>query len=113
MADPILRADARHETYLAQVSLAGIRPIIQDSVSVNATAEGTYTIADIRTHRVVLFHDGSTNTDIRVELNATADNTVMPVVPGAYFVMEVTKGDVVHLYNTTGGAIVVFFMEII
>lgn len=109
---PNIRSDLKHEGVLATVSLAGIRPLVNASVAVGASAEGTYTIANISTKRVVLYHKAADDLDIRVDLNATAVATDFPVASGVYFVMEVEKDDVVHLFNNNASSVTVYLMEI-
>lgn len=112
MANPRLHQNADWEGNLAAVSLAGVRPILQTTVAVGAGSEATYTLQHAAVKRVVLFYESNTNLDIRVDLNATASASSLPMVTGAYFVMEVDQGDVVHLFNTTGGSVTVYVAEI-
>lgn len=112
MADPIIRDNIEWESDMAAVSMAGIRPITQGSVDVSSGSEGTYTIDDIRTKRAVIIHVSSGNTDVRFELNATAQADDFPLIPAVYFVVEVEEDDVLHFYNTTGGSVTVYILEI-
>lgn len=112
MADPIKHAKVDYEAHLASVSLAGIRPLVQATRSPTASAEATYTISDIRCNRVILYHTQASAEAIRVELNATANATKMPITQGVYFVMEVEQNDVVHLFNTHASPVTVYIMEI-
>lgn len=96
----------------AMISLGGVRPIQQSTIDVAGTSQGTHTVDDSGCQRVLVFHDASTNTDIRFALNGTADGDSLPVVPGAYFVVQAVKGDVLHFYNTTGGSITLNVVEL-
>lgn len=108
-----IREDLRWEQSMAALSLAGIRPIANGSAAVAGSTEETYTIVGKHTNRVIVFHDSGEALDIRFDLNATAGATDFPVASGVYFVLEVETGDVVHVYNTSGVAITVYFLEIL
>lgn len=112
MANPLIQ-NRTHAAEVAALSLAGIRPFLTGVVAVSAGSESTYTIADNRTNRVVLFYDGTTNLDIRVELEETADANSFPIAPGVYFSIQAVENEVVHLYNTTGAGINVYVVEIL
>jgi len=111
MADPRIK-DTRHEAGLAAISLAGVRLLVQATIAPGASANLAYTITSSATRRVVLFHDSGTNTDLRVELNAPATATDMPLASGVYFVLDAVKDETVQVFNTTGGAITVNIVEI-
>ncbi len=111
MALPRIK-DAKHESALAQISLAGVRLLVQSSIAPGAGANASYEVTEGATRRVVLFHDSGVNTDLRVEQNAAATATDMPLVSGAYFVVEAVKGETVQVWNTTGGALTVNIAEI-
>ena len=104
--------DTKHESGLASISLAGIRILVQTTVAPATSTNASYTVTSAATRRVVLFHDSGTNTDIRVEQNAAATATDMPVASGVYFVLEAVKDDTVQVFNTSGGAITVNVVEI-
>lgn len=101
-----------YEGNQALVALAGIRQLKQTSISVGSSAENTYTVTEVGTRRVVCLHLATNNNDIRFDYNATATSTDMPVIPARYFVVDSEKDDVLHFYNTSGGAITVYLMEV-
>lgn len=111
MADP-RRRDTTHEAGLAAISLAGVRLLVQATIAPGASANASYTVASAATRRVVLFHDSGTNTDLRIEQNAAATATDLPIASGIYFVLEAVKGETVQVYNTTGGTLTVNIVEI-
>jgi hypothetical protein len=102
---------SRWEAEVAAVSLAGIRPLAQAKLTINAGAEGTHTATDKAVKRVVLLHSSSTQ-NVHMELNATATADMMPMAPGGYFVVDVALGDVIHIFNSGGSAVTVWVMEI-
>jgi hypothetical protein len=107
-------SDLRWEGALAQVSLAGVRPLVQATISVDASSGDSYEIQDGSAKRVVLYHGSTGAEDIHVNLGASAVATDMPIAPGAYFVMRVEKGESVAVYNAKSGgpAVIVYIMEI-
>lgn len=111
MAAPRIK-DTRHEAGLAAISLAGVRLLVQATIAPGASANASYTVAEGATRRVVLFHDSGGNLDLRVELNAAADATDMPLASGVYFVLEAVKDETIQVFNTTGGALTVNIAEI-
>ena len=111
MADPRIR-DTKHESGLAAISLAGVRILVQATIAPGASANVAYTVTSGAAKRVVLFHDSGTNTDLRVEQNAAATATDMPLASGIYFVVEAVKDETVQVFNTTGSGITVNIMEI-
>jgi len=106
------RADLRWEASLASIAAAGVRPLVQDSVSALAGVDTTYTIVGGNTKRAVIFAESSADTDIRVNVEAVATVTGFPLIAGAYFVVEADKDDVLHFFNTTASTITVHIMEI-
>lgn len=113
MARPLKRGDLTHESQLAAISMAGMRPEAVDSVSVGASSEETYAMTVVFAKRIVLFHDrANEDTDIRFAINETADSDSFPVAAGTYFVVEMDDNDVLHLFNASAGAITVYLMEI-
>lgn len=112
MADPIKREDLRWESALASISLAGVRPLVQDSVDLLTTSEEIYTVTDRRTKRLVILRTAGASLDIRFDLNATASATSFPILPSVYFVLEVEYGDALHLYNVNAGSLTVYVLEI-
>ena len=111
MAAPRIK-DTQHEAGLAAISLAGVRLLVQATIAPGAAANVAYTVVNGATKRVVLFHDSGVNTDLRVELNAAATATDMPLATGVYFVLDAVKDDTVQVFNTTGGALTVNIAEI-
>lgn len=113
MAEPQIRESMKWENDMASVSLAGVRPLAVDTASVGAGAADTHTVAHKAAKRVIIFHASGTDTDIRVAVNETADANDFPVASGVYFVVEAKTGETVSVYNTTGGAITVYRLEIL
>ena len=111
MADPRIR-DTRHESGLAAISLAGIRILVQATLAPGASANLAYTVVEASTRRVIVFHDSGVNVDIRINQNAAATATSMPVASGVYFVVEAVKDETVQVFNTSAGAITVNIAEI-
>jgi len=106
------RRDTGHEAGLATISLAGVRLLVQAVITPGASANVAYTVTEASTRRVVLFHDSGTNTDLRVEQNAAATVTDLPIASGIYFVLEAVKGETVQVFNTSGSGITVNIVEI-
>lgn len=105
-----------HEANRAIMSMAGIGILVQSSLTVAATTEQTYTVTHPNTRRVCLIHAGAGAFDMRVNIDASADNTKLPILPQRYFVIDAgwqEDGDaqVVHVYNTSGTQIVVYLAE--
>ena len=103
------------EGFRAMLALAGVRQLVQSSVSVGTGAENSYTVANIETRRVIIVHGGGATPafgDIRFEINATAVATDFPIAPQKYFVVDAEKDDDLSFYNTSGGSITVYVMEI-
>ena len=111
------------ESGKAMLSLAGIRQLKQATISVNASTDGTYTVTEPGTRRVVAIHGGAAFTDIRFNMNAAADGTKMPVVAQRYFVVDARAAhsvpgqgsfaaDVLHFFNASAGTLTVYIMEI-
>jgi hypothetical protein len=111
---PKRRANHDYEGNVAAISLAGVRPLLQDTVVVTAGDDDSYTVDGVSgvTRRLVCFHNADLNDDIRVALNVAATADDMPITPGVYFVMEVETDDVVSFFNTSGADITVNVMEI-
>lgn len=102
----------QYEAARAMLALAGIREIVQGSVAPGASANAAYTVVDVRTRRVVCVHLGTGAGDIRFRYNVAATATNIPVIPQRYFVVDAEKDDTLNFFNTTGGAITVYVMEI-
>lgn len=100
------------EAARAMLSLAGIRQLLQANISALATANTSYTVADIRTRRVVIIHLGAGNGDIRFNFGAAAASTNIPVPSARFMVVDAEKDQTLQFFNTTAGAITVYFMEI-
>lgn len=99
------------ESGRANLSLAGVRYLAQGSVAVGASAEGTYTVVNGSTRRVIVAFAGTFG-DIRFDYNATASATDFPLMPNTHFRVDAAKDGVLHFYNTSGGSITVYLMEI-
>lgn len=112
---PTQRPNAAHAGNLAAIALAGIRPILTDTITpTNGSADDPYTVQSAATNRVMLFHLASNDDDVRVcEVGGTAVATDMPVASGVYFVMEAYEDDVISLYNGSGGALTIYVMELL
>lgn|SRR5512135_90332 len=112
-----------YELAKAILSVAGLRQILQTSISVGTGADGTYTVQSENCRRVVALHIGTGNGDIRFNINAAASASTIPVIPARYFVVDVQSprpaspgeaakvGDVLHFFNTTAGSITVYLVE--
>jgi plastocyanin len=111
MAVPIVGGELRHEQSLAARSSAAHRILAQAVIAPGAGAAAAHTVADKAVKRLVCLYAAGTAGDIRVELNAAAAATDMPLVPGEYFAVEVEVGDTVSFWNTTGGGLNVYVME--
>lgn len=107
----------------AMLSLAGIRQLKQTSISVNTVTDGTYTVTEPATRRVVAIHAGAAYGDIRFNINAAASGTSFPVLAQRYFVVDARAAhsvpgqgtlaaDVLHFFNASAGTLVVSIMEI-
>jgi len=105
-----------YEGHRAMLALAGVRQLVQSSVTVSNGAENSYTVTDPQTRRVICVHPGDATTpatgDIRINPAATATATAFPLLPQKYFVVDAEKDDDISFYNTTGSSIVVYVMEI-
>jgi len=108
----INRPNEAIESAKAQISLAGIRIVLTDTVAPGASAAATYTVASAATKRVMLIYPAGTIGDITVDPNATADANSLPVVPDMYFVLEAYKGEEISVFNTTGSGITVHCVEL-
>lgn len=103
---------AQHEGDRALLSLAGIRIIKQATHSATNGANTAYTVTEANTRRVVVFHTNAAADAIRVNHNAAATASHLPVLPQHYFIVDAKKADTVNFWNTTGGAITVNIVEI-
>ena len=96
----------------ALLAIAGFRINLQTNVSVSASSEATYNVSDPASRRAVLVHLGAAAGDIRFVVDGTAAATDVPLLPERYIIFDVNTDSVIHLFNTTGGAIVVHIMEL-
>ena len=113
MANRLNRSDQGNEGFGAMISMAGIRPVsAMASVSVSATSANSKTILSAATRRCLVLVIGGTAGDIRVTLNETADANDWPLIPDLYFSFAVEKDDTINVYNTTGSAVTVYFLEL-
>lgn len=101
-----------YEGFRAMLALAGVRQLKQSSVAPGAGANSAYTVTEAGTRRVVAIHLGTGAGDIRFNHDAVADATKIPVIPQRYFVVDAEKDDTLNFFNTSGGAITVYVMEI-
>lgn len=106
----------------AALASAGVRILAQAVVTAVAGASTTYTITSNETRRLICLHLGAGNTDIRVNYNAAATATHMPILPGRYFSVDagIQKNsaqppawvaDTVRFWNETVGNISVYVIE--
>ena len=113
MANRLNRQNQDWEAKGAAISLAGVRPISDmTSQSVSGTSAYAYTVASEACRRVLVLVIGGSNGDIRINLNKTADGSDWPVLVDSYYSVSVQKDDTVDVYNTTSGAITVYFLEV-
>ena len=101
-----------HEANRAALALAGLRMILQSSISALSGADTTYTLTGTNTRRCIVIHLGAGAGDIRFDYNAAAIATDFPFLPQRYFSVDAKAGDVLHFYNTTASAITVYVMEV-
>jgi uncharacterized iron-regulated membrane protein len=109
---PLNRSNLDWAANVAMVSLAGIRILKQATVAPGAGASATYTVTEKDAHRVVAFHGSTAALDIRVHQNGTATASHLPMANGVYMSFEVETDDTVSFFNTTGGAITVYLVEL-
>lgn len=96
----------------ALLSLAGIRPILQATVSATPGANTSYTVQDNRTRRVLIIHLGAGNGDIRFALDGAATANSLPILPARYVVVDAAKDQTLNFWNTTAAAITVNLAEL-
>ena len=95
------------------ISLGGVRPIsAMSSVSPGASAAASYTIVSEACRRCLVLVIGAANGDIRITVNETADANDWPLITDAYYSVQVEKDDTVNVFNTSGGALTVYFLEL-
>lgn len=114
MAD---RDNAAFEGDKALLSMAGWVISLQDNVSVNGGAANSYTVQNADTRRVAFIFVGGSDGDIRfahntIEGKADADSNDMPLPSAVYMILDARKGEEIGFYNTTGGAITVYVVEL-
>ena len=100
-----------HEAMLAALATAGIRMLLQDTVSATNGANTPYTVAAKTTRRVMVLHLSSGNGDIRFNVNAAATATSFPLLAATCFVLDVAPGGTVNFWNTTASPITVYVIE--
>lgn len=94
------------------ISLGGVRPIsAMSTVSPGASAAASYTILSEACRRCLVVFTGTFG-DIRITVNETADANDFPLIPDAYYSVQVEKDDTVNVFNTSAGAITVYFLEL-
>jgi len=101
----------QHEVNRATLSMAGWRVVTQDVHSATASSATAYTVQEVNTRRAVVAFAGSF-LDIRLNINTTAAATDFPLMPSHHHVFDVSKDETINIYNTTGGAIDVFILEL-
>lgn len=111
MADPRRQENRDWEGNTAQVSLAGVRLLVQSTIAPISGGTASYTITHATTKRVILFHT-TCDLNIRVNQNATATSSHLPVAAGMYFVLDMIKGEVVHVFNTGPDTVTINIVEI-
>lgn len=106
------RISAAHfEGMMAMLNLAGLRILVEDSVSINTASANSYTVANQATRRLVCIHERTTFGDIRVSVLGTAGATDFPVLGERYFTLDVEKGDDISFYNANASTTVVYVLE--
>jgi len=111
--DPLKRDDLRWENSLANIASAGVRTLVTSKEAALAAATAAaYTIVRSETKRCLVVHNSTANDDIHVTIGETADGADFPVPAGQVFALEVEKGETVNVFNSSGGALDVYFMEI-
>ena len=102
-----------HEAHGAMISLGGVRPVsAMASIAVGGTTAAAHTVVFAATKRVAVLVIGGSHGDFRITTNETADAVDWPLLKDAYYYCSVGKGDTVNVYNTTGGALTVYFLEL-
>ena len=99
------------EQQLATLSLAGWKVLAQGNAAPGAGARAAYTVTNARTRRCIISFVGTFG-DIRFEYNANSVATDFPLQPGVYMPIDCQEDDTLDFWNTTGGAITVYVMEI-
>lgn len=112
------------EGALAQLAVAGIRQILQATVTAAPGASTPYTIQNTRTRRVLCIHLNSGAGDIRFNYNAAATATSFPVMPQRYFPVDASANgptaanpsggtaDTLNFFNTTGSSVIIYIVEV-
>lgn len=101
----------QHEVNRATLSIAGWRVVLQDVHTATTGTSTAYTVAGRNTRRVVVCFTGSF-LDIRVEVNAAAEATDFPLMPDFHHTFDLSEDETLNFYNTTGGDISVYILEI-
>lgn len=106
-----ITSSMQYEAARAALSTAGIRLIKQAKTAVGAGAEANYTVTEANTRRVMIIFIGTVG-DILFDYNHTAAATDFPLTPGEYLTVDAEKGDSLSFWNTTGGGVDVFTVEL-
>lgn len=95
-----------YEGARAMLSLAGIRMISQSKITGGgAGSNNTYTVLSVDTRRVIIYVDHASNI-VRLNIDAAATANHIPVKNQVYLVVDVEKGQVINLFDTTGGTLI-------
>ena len=105
------------EAGLASLSLAGIKILVQATVTALAGASTGYTVTHKNTRRLLVIHLSGGNADIRVNVGTAATAAHVPVLPARYIPIDAGwdingVAEVVYFWNTTVGNITVNIVEL-
>ena len=83
----------------------------QGSAAPTASANDSYEVTGLNTRWVAVAFTG-TFEDIRFEKNSAATATDFPLLPASHIVFEAVDGDTLNFWNTSGGQISVYCLEL-
>lgn len=107
---PRRKSSLVHEAERAMLSLAGWNIIIQDTVSAGAGANTAHTIESPNCRRVAFLYLSGTTGDIRFNVDAAATASHAPVMVDTWMVVDAAAS--VQFWNTTGGGLTVYILEL-
>ena len=87
------------EAGLANIAIAGLRILVQDTLSVPNGGTATYTVVDPSTRRVLVIHNSTAAFDIRYNDGAVAASDDLPILPQFYFVVDREKDQILGFRN--------------
>ena len=102
---------SRPDVNQAILSQAGWKTGPQGSAAPTTGANASYEVTGGATRWVAVAWTG-TFTEIRFEKNAAATATDFPLLPDSHIVFEAVDGDTLNFWNTSGGTITVYCIEL-